>query len=173
MKVLFDEQTIKDRVSELGKQISGDLEKSGISELMVLGILKGSFIFMADLVRKMDVPFIDCQFLGVSSYGDATESSGEVKLTHDLSHPVRGNHVLIVEDIADTGLTLSFIQNLLTTRGAASVRTATFLSKPQKLHNDCRLDYVGFEVGNDFVVGYGLDAAGNYRQLPFVAVLPH
>lgn len=171
LTVLIEEERIQARVRDLGASISQDYKNEGIAGIVVLGILKGSFVFMADLIRSVNLPFVDCQFLGVSSYGNATESSGEVKITHDLSHPVKGQHILLVEDIADTGLTLTFIQRLMKSRGAASVRTACFLSKPEKHKGSVVLDYVGFEIGSEFVVGYGLDSAGNYRHLPYVGIV--
>jgi len=172
IEILFSERVISDRVIDLGQQISQDLQKKGITQIIVLGILKGSFIFMADLVRQLKVPSVHCEFLGVSSYGDATKSSGEVKITHDLTRAIKDHDLLLVEDIADTGLTLSYLQKTLFARGAKSIHTAVFLTKPEKIINQCKLDYVGFDIGPEFVVGYGLDAGGEFRNLPFVGKIP-
>jgi hypoxanthine phosphoribosyltransferase len=169
MKTLLSEVDLAKRIRELGVQISYDYRNAGIDRIVALGILKGSFMFMADLVRSITVD-CECEFLGVSSYGNATETSGEVKLTHDVSAPLRDKHVLIVEDIADTGLTLQFLQKTFASRGVASLKTVVLLHKPEKKVRDCKLDYVGFKIGNEFVIGYGLDHAGLKRNLPFVAV---
>ena len=170
-KVLLSEEKIQQRLVELAAEIKTDLSQRKVNHVIVLGILKGSFIFMADLVRKLSEVSCECEFLGVSSYGDATVSSGEVKITHDITKPVKGQHILLVEDIADTGLTLNFIQKTLHARGAASVRTAVCLVKRSQMKTPCQLDYVGFEIGPQFVVGYGLDHAGKMRHLPFIGVV--
>lgn len=169
-KVLFSKEAIDKRVREMGARITADFKKEGVTSIVVLGILKGSFMFMADLIRTLDLE-IECEFLGVSSYGDATKSSGEVKVTHDLTKPIQGKHVLLIEDIADTGLTLQFLQKTLVARGAAQVRTAVFLAKPSQHKVTFEMHYVGFEIGNEFVIGYGLDAAGKFRNLPYVGVV--
>ena len=139
-------------------------------DLVVVGVLKGSVIFMADLARQIDLP-LNLDFLGVSSYGDETTSSGVVRITSDLSKPVAGKDVLIVEDIVDTGLTMHFLLANLATREPASVRVCTLLHKPARARVEIPLDHVGFEVEDKFVVGYGLDHGGKYRNLPFIGVV--
>lgn len=168
LKVLFDSDTIKNRVRDLGVEITNQY-KDG--DLVLVGVLKGSCVFLADLMREIDLP-LTIDFMSVSSYKDGTVSSGDVEILKDLSNSIRGKDVLVVEDIVDTGLTLTRLLEILETRGANSIRLATFLDKPEpRLNKDLRIDYTGFVVPNEFVVGYGLDAAGRYRNLPFVAVV--
>jgi len=136
----------------------------------VVGVLRGAFVFMADLVRAIPRD-VRCDFLNVRSYGDATETSGVVEITSDLSSSIVGKHVLLVEDIADTGLTIRYLQEILLARSPASLRLCALLSKPSRRRTEIALDYVGFEIDDAFVVGYGLDAAQRYRNLPFVGTL--
>lgn len=165
--VLISAMAIQDRIREMGAQIRADyLDR----ELYVIGVLKGSFIFMADLVRAIDAP-LQCDFLGLSSYGSATESSGVVAITKDLNDPVEGRHLLVIEDIIDTGLTMAYLLENLRTRKPASVRIASLLSKPARRHVAVDIDYLGFTIEDRFVVGYGLDYAGLYRNLPYLGVL--
>jgi hypoxanthine phosphoribosyltransferase len=168
-EVLLTEEEIVKRVGELGEQISREYSDK---DLLLVGILKGSFVFMADLMRSISIP-ISIDFVGVSSYGSATKSSGVVRITKDLDESVEGKHVLVVEDIVDTGWTLrlSYIADNLRAKKAASVRICTLLDKPDRREADVNLDYVGFVIPNKFVVGYGLDYKGLYRNLPYVAVL--
>ena len=168
-EILIAEEQIAARVRELGKQISRDYEGK---ELLLVGVLKGAFVFLSDLVRNISIP-VCVDFVAVSSYGDATSSSGIVKVTKDLDADVEGKHVLIVEDIVDTGWTLkmSYLTESLRAGKAASVRVCTLLDKPSRRKVDIKLDYVGFEVPNRFVVGYGLDCDGLCRNLPFIGVL--
>ncbi len=167
-RVLIPESKIKQRLKEMATEIAFDYRGK---ELTVICVLKGSFIFFADLIRDIDLP-MSCEFMGVSSYGNKTTSSGEVKVTLDLTEPLSGKHVVIIEDIVDTGLTLSRLLELLGSRGAASVKLVSFLDKPEpRIMTELKIDYTGFIVPNEYVVGYGLDSAGRYRNLPFVAVV--
>lgn len=166
-RVLIPAQTIAARVAELGRTIDKEIPEG---PLVVVGVLRGAFVFMADLVRAIPRD-VRCDFLGVRSYGDATETSGVVEITSDLSSPIVGKHVLLVEDIADTGLTIRYLQEILLARSPASLRLCALLSKPSRRRTEIALDYVGFEIDDAFVVGYGLDAGQRYRNLPFVGTL--
>jgi hypoxanthine phosphoribosyltransferase len=167
LEVLISEDRIRARVLELGKEISRDYAGR---HLVVLCVLKGSFVFAADLVRAIDLP-LRIEFLGVQSYGDDTESSGVVQITQDVTAPVSGEDVLLVEDIVDTGLTLDYLLNQLATRGPRSVRVCALLHKPARALKRVKLDYLGFTLEGRFVVGYGLDSAQRYRNLPYLALL--
>ncbi|MBQ6808350.1 MAG: hypoxanthine phosphoribosyltransferase [Firmicutes bacterium] len=169
-KILLDENTIQQRVSELAKEITEDYVRMGADELVTVGILRGSVLFLSDLIRRIELP-VDLDFMAVSSYGGSTTSSGEVRIMKDLSHRIQGRHVLIVEDIVDTGRTLQFLKNLLGTRQPASLKICTLLDKPSRRLVDMEADYVGFEVPDEFVVGYGLDFDDAWRQLPYIGVL--
>ena len=164
--VLYDAETIKRRVTELGAQITRDL--AGRAPIFV-GILKGSVPFFADLIRAVELP-VQCEFMGISSYGDDTESSGVVQITYDLTKSVEGKDVVLVEDIVDTGLSMQYLLASMATRKPASVRVCTLLEKPDNARVKIPLDYVGFRIPNEFVIGYGLDYAGKYRNLPFIGV---
>jgi hypoxanthine phosphoribosyltransferase len=165
LRVLFSEETIRRRVDELARQIS--LDYAGKGEVLLVAVLKGAFIFLADLCRRMTIPH-RVDFLAVSSYGDKAVSSGTVRLMLDLRGDVLGRHVLIVEDIVDTGSTLAYLLDLLRLRGPASIRTCAFLRKDK---GGPPVDYLGFEIEDEWVVGYGLDYAEAYRTLPHIAVL--
>jgi len=167
--VLITEEEIRRRINEIGRQISKDYAGRAVT---LVGILKGSFIFMADVIRAIspELP-VEVDFMAVSSYGDATTTSGTVHIEKDLGISVEGKNVIIVEDIVDTGLTLLHVYNILSGRGARSVRVATLLEKPGNSKYDRRLDYVGFTIPNKFVVGFGLDYAQRYRNLPDIRVL--
>ena len=168
LEVLFTEEQIRGRIAELGKQIT--TEYAG-KELVLVGVLKGCCLFMADLMREVDLN-LTIDFMAVSSYKDGTKSTGDVEILKDLSNPIRDKHVIVVEDIVDTGLTLSRLLEILESRGAASIKLASFLDKPDpRIKKGLKIDYTGFTVPNKFVVGYGLDAAGRYRNLPFIAVV--
>lgn len=168
LEVLFSEDQIRSRIRELGAQITRDYTGK---ELVLVGVLKGSCLFLADLMRQIDLP-LTIDFMSVSSYKDGTRSTGDVEILKDLSNPIRGKYVLVVEDIVDTGLTLSRLLDILGSRGAASIKLASFLDKPEpRIKTELSIDYTGFVVPNKFVVGYGLDAAGRYRNLPFIAVV--
>jgi hypoxanthine phosphoribosyltransferase len=168
-EILLTREQILERVEALGRKISEDYQGK---DLMVVGILKGSFVFLADLIRCITIP-LTVDFVAISSYGSSTKSSGVVRILKDLDESVEGKHVLIVEDIVDTGWTLrlSYIVENLYARKAASVRICTLLDKPSRRQVDVSLDYVGFEIPDRFVVGYGLDFKGYYRNLPFIAVI--
>ncbi|MCR1901338.1 hypoxanthine phosphoribosyltransferase [Ligilactobacillus apodemi] len=166
-EILYSQQEIEEITAKLGKQITTDLKDKNP---LVICVLKGAVLFMADIVRQIDT-YCELDFMDVSSYGDATESSGEVKIVKDLDVSVKGRHVLIVEDIIDTGRTLERLVELLKHRQAASVKICTLLDKPERRVKSVVPDYVGFEVPNEFVVGYGLDYTGHYRNLPYVGIL--
>ncbi len=168
LEVLYSEEQIAIRIAELGRQLTADYAGK---ELVLVGVLKGSCVFMADLMREIDLQ-MTIDFMSVSSYKDGTKSSGDVEILKDLSNPIRDKHVLVVEDIVDTGLTLTRLIEILGSRGAASIKIATFLDKPEpRIKKELVVDYTGFVIPNKFVVGYGLDAAGRYRNLPFIAVV--
>ena len=164
---LFDQAQIAARVNALGRQISDRLPAG---TLHVIGVLRGAFVFMADLVRALPRD-TRCDFMAVRSYGAATETSGIVEITHDMSLPIAGQHVLLVEDIVDTGLTLRHLLQLLATRQPASLHTCALLSKPSRRRVDVPVDFVGFEVPDHFVVGYGLDFDQRYRNLPYIGII--
>ena len=166
-EVLLDEDQLSARVKELGKEISKDYADG---DLMLLGILKGSVIFLADLVRAISIP-VDMDFRAVSSYGAGTETSGQVRVLKDLEDSIEGRDILIVEDIIDSGLTLSYLIETLKSRNPRSVRVVVLLDKPERRQQRVIVDYVGFSIPDAFVVGYGLDYAEQYRSLPFVGVL--
>ena len=168
-KVLFSEEQLKKRIAEMGEEISRDYAGKTPT---VICILKGAVMFYTDLLRCIDVP-VSMDFMAVSSYGTKTKSSGEVEIRKDLSTSIENKHVLIVEDIVDSGFTLSYLSRMLASRGAASIKIATLLDKPARRAPGITLktDYSGFVVGDEFVVGYGLDYAELYRNLPYVGVL--
>jgi hypoxanthine phosphoribosyltransferase len=165
--VLFSTSQIATRVAELGARITADYRDK---PLVLLGVLKGSFVFLADLARSIDLP-LGIEFLGVQSYGDSTQSSGVVRITLDLAKPVSDKDVLIVEDIVDTGLTSSYLVDQIAARGPRSVKLCSLLHKPARSVKPVTIDYLGFTVEDVFVVGYGLDAAQKYRNLPDLRVL--
>ncbi len=169
-KILISEEQLAAKVAELGAAISWDYEGK---KLMILGVLKGSVVFMADLLRHITIP-VEMDFMAVSSYGAGVKTTGVVKILKDLDRLIEGYHVLVVEDILDSGMTPSYLTELLRDRGPASVRIATLLDKPERRKVDIAPDYVGFTVPDEFVVGYGLDYAELYRNLPYVGILaPH
>ena len=166
-EVLFSEEKIASIVRNMGRQISEDYVGKN---LFVVSVLKGSLVFMADLMRAVTIP-CSIDFLSVSSYGNGTASSGEVRILKDLDCSLEGKDLLIVEDILDSGMTLSFLLKTLSARNPASIRLCTFLDKPERRRVDIRPDYVGAEVPDKFIVGYGLDYAEKYRNLPYIGVL--
>jgi hypoxanthine phosphoribosyltransferase len=167
-EVLIDEAAIARRVAELGAQITEDFRGE---PLVALAVLKGSFIFAADLLRNIDTP-LAIEFVGLRSYiGGRTQTSGVVEITHDVKYPLGGHHVLVVEDIVDTGLTLDYLIKNLATRNPLSVKIAALLHKPSRTIKPIPIDYLGFEIPDEFVIGYGLDYDGRYRNLPHIAVL--
>ncbi|PON11131.1 hypoxanthine phosphoribosyltransferase [Candidatus Entotheonella serta] len=167
LQSLLSAEAIQKRVSALGAQLNGDYAQS--EAVRVIGVLKGAWIFLADLVRQLDLP-VSCDFLGVSSYGQATSSSGVTRLTTDLNEPIAGLDVILVEDIVDTGLTMRFLSRTLALREPRSIRTCTLLDKPSRRRAPFTPDYVGFTIPDQFVVGSGLDWAGAYRHLPYIAI---
>ncbi|MCY0909163.1 hypoxanthine phosphoribosyltransferase [Sulfobacillus sp. hq2] len=167
LEVLLSAQQIASRVQNLGKRITLDYQNK---PLILIGILKGSFIFLADLVRYIDLP-ISVDFMALSSYGSSTKSSGVVRIIKDLDHSIEGHHVLVVEDIVDTGLTLNYIYGHVKSRGALSVKICSLLDKPDRRQVAVPLHYKGFEIPDEFVVGYGLDVGERYRNLPDVCKL--
>lgn len=168
IQVLLDADTIQRRVRELAKEISQDYAGQ---TLTLVCILKGAVIFLADLMRALEIP-VHVDFMAISSYGAGTKSSGVVQILKDLDRPIEGKHVLVVEDIVDTGLTLRYLTENLRTRQPASLRVCVLLDKPDRREVDVDLDYVGFSIPDEFVVGYGLDFAEDYRHLPYVGMLP-
>lgn len=165
-KVLISEEEIAKRVKELGAQLTRDYKGK---DLMVVGILKGCMLFLSDLVRSIDLP-LTMDFMVVSSYGNATKSSGVVRIIKDLERDIEGKDVLIVEDIVDTGLTLSYLVENLKTRNPSSVKVCSLLDKPERRKVHVDIEYIGFGIPDEFVIGYGLDYAEVYRNLPFVGV---
>lgn len=161
---LIDEKQIRERVEEMGRELT---KKFQDQPLTAVCILKGSFIFFADLIRTLQTDVI-CEFFGVSSY-EGSRSSGAVKLTLDLANPVEGRHVILVEDMVDTGLTMNYLIHNLQQRRPLSLTTIALLQKPDCLKVDCQVDMVGFQIKNDFVVGYGLDYQSSFRHLPYIA----
>ncbi len=166
LRVLIPEERIHARIAELAVEIRNEI---GPGPITCIGVLKGSFIFMADLVRALGGP-VRCEFLGVSSYHGGTRSTGVVRITEDLSHPIEGHHCLLVEDIVDTGLTLDYLRHFLDGRKPASIRTVCLLDKPGHREVEVVPDHVGFTIPDEFVVGYGLDLGEFYRNLPHIAV---
>lgn len=167
IEVLLSEEQIDQRVSEIAAEISEDFAGE---EVMLVGILKGAVIFMADICRKLTVP-VELDFMAVSSYGSATVSSGAVQIIKDIEVSIEGKNVIVVEDIVDSGLTLKYLLENLWSRGPANVKTCVLLDKPEARKVDVKIDYMGFEVPNEFAVGYGLDYAQKFRNLPYVGVL--
>ena len=167
LRVLLSEEEIHAKVKEMGKKITEDYKNSN---LMLVTVLKGAVVFLADIMREIDVP-AEIDFMVVSSYGSGVKSSGVVKIVKDLDVPLEGKDILIVEDILDSGLTLSYIKELLASRGPRSIKIATLLDKPSRRKVDLQADYVGFSVPDEFVIGYGLDYDEKYRNLPYIGIL--
>jgi hypoxanthine phosphoribosyltransferase len=166
-EILIDEEMLHGRIAELGAQISDDYRGE---DLLLIGVLKGAIFFMADLMRSVDIP-CEVDFMAISSYGAGIDSSGVVRILKDLDVSIEGRNVLVVEDIIDSGLTLSYLLRNLEAREPASLEVCALLTKPERRENDVACRYVGFEIPNRFVIGYGLDFAERYRNLPFVGVL--
>ena len=165
--VLYSREQIADRVKELGKEITETYPHT--EELVLVGILKGSVIFFSDLIREIDLT-VRCEFMGISSYGSDTKSSGVVKITSDLTAPIEGKDVLIVEDIVDTGLTLDYLLHNIGVRKPASIAVASLLDKPSRRQVQVQVDYVGFSIPDAFVVGFGLDLDERFRQWPDIRI---
>ena len=166
-EILVDEATLQSRVAELGAEISADY---GGRDLLLVGVLKGAIFLMADLMRRIDLP-CEVDFMAISSYGAGVDSSGVVRILKDLDVSIERRNVLIVEDIVDSGLTLSYLIRNLEARRPASLETCALLTKPERRENDVECRYIGFEIPNRFVIGYGLDFAERYRNLPYIGVL--
>jgi hypoxanthine phosphoribosyltransferase len=166
-EVLIDAATLKERVGELGAEVSADYQGR---DLLLIGVLKGAVFFMADLMRRLTIP-CEVDFMAISSYGASTDSSGVVRILKDLDINIEGRHVLVVEDIIDSGLTLSYLMRNLESREPATLEVCALLTKPERREIDVDVRYVGFEIPNHFVIGYGLDFGERYRNLPYVAVL--
>lgn len=166
-EILFSEEQLKTRVAEIAREIERDYQGK---EVMLISVLRGSFIFMADLCRAIDLP-CTLDFMSVSSYGSGTTSSGQVQITKDLSEDITGRHVIVVEDILDSGNTLSYLLKILEHRHPASIRLCTLLDKPDRRVKPVEVHYSGFTIPDAFVVGYGLDYAEKYRNLPYIGIL--
>lgn len=166
-EVLFSEEQLKNRVREIAQQITADYQGK---EIMLISVLRGSFVFMADLCRAIDLP-CTLDFMAVSSYGKGTKSSGQVQITKDLSEDISDRHIIVVEDILDSGNTLSYLLKLLENRHPASIRLCTLLDKPERRTKPVQVHYSGFTIPDAFVVGYGLDYAEKYRNLPYIGIL--
>jgi hypoxanthine phosphoribosyltransferase len=169
-RVLVDEREVKEVVQRLGREITAYYEQRQELELIVVGLLRGSFVFMADLVREIKLPLV-VDFMTVSSYGDGTISTGDVKVVMDLDESIEGKDILMVEDIIDTGNTFNKVLGLIRHRKPRSLRICTFLSKPSRRRIDVPIDFCGMEIPDEFVCGYGLDFSQKYRNLPYVGVL--
>lgn len=165
-RILIDEETLRQRIVELSREIADYYEDRNP---LLIGVLTGGFMFMSDLAREMKIP-LKVEFMAVSSYGSATETSGVVRILKDLDRPIEGEHVLLVEDIVDSGLTLSYLIDVLQRRNPAEIRLVSLLKKDRPREVDVTVDWVGFEIPDEFVVGYGLDVAGKFRNLPFIAI---
>lgn len=168
LEILYSSEEIRRRVAELGAEITRAYAER---DLVLVGVLKGSVVFLADLMREIDLP-LTIDFMAVSSYKDGTVSTGDVEILKDLTNPIRGKDVIVCEDIIDTGLTLFRLMEILGSRGANSLKIATLLDKPEpRIKKELTIDFCGFQIPNKFVVGYGLDAAGRYRNLPFIGIV--
>ncbi|OFZ10767.1 MAG: hypoxanthine phosphoribosyltransferase [Bdellovibrionales bacterium RBG_16_40_8] len=165
LKTILTEKAIQKRIAEMGATLTDKLKGK---QVVAICILKGSFVFFSDLIRSIECDMV-CEFMGLSSYQNQSSSSGEVKLTLDLNSTIEGKHVLLVEDIIDTGITMNYLQKILEPRKPAGVITATLLHKPDAKKVDCHIDLVGFKIPNEFVVGYGMDYQNRYRHLPYIA----
>lgn len=163
-EILITEKKIKEKVKELGKKISKDYQGK---ELTVIGVLKGAVIFLSDLLRHITIP-CEVDFIGISSYGDDTKSSGVVRITKDLDKSIESRHILVVEDIVDTGLTLQYLISNLQSRKVASLKVCALLDKPSRRKVDVKIDYLGFTIPDKFIMGYGLDYQEKYRNIPYI-----
>ena len=166
-EILINEEEVLAKIKDISKKISDDYKDKN---LLLVGILKGSVIFASDIIKNIEIP-CEIDFMSVSSYGNSSETSGVVRILKDLDHSIEGKDIIIVEDIVDSGVTLDYLTKYLKTRNVNSVKIAALLSKPSRRKVDINIDYLGFEVPDEFIVGYGLDFAEKYRNLPYVAVL--
>jgi len=167
IQVLIKETEVEKRISELADQINNDFKGE---KVLLIGVLKGSFMFLSDLAKKITLD-TEVYFIEASSYGDGTSTSGVVKITKDIDRDIKDENVIIVEDIIDTGITMSKVMEIIKFRGAKTVRLASCLSKPSRRRVEIDIDYLGFEVEDKFIVGYGLDCAQKYRNLPYIGVI--
>lgn len=167
-RILLSQEQIQEKIKQLGNQITEDYKDK--DNVLLVGVLKGAFIFMADLIRNINLP-LHVDFMAVSSYGASTESSGVVRILKDLEHDIEGKNLLIIEDIIDSGLTLSYMYDILKSRKPKSIKICALLDKPSRRKVDIKVDYLGFEIPDYFVVGYGLDYGEKYRNLPYICVL--
>ncbi|HEX6872655.1 MAG TPA: hypoxanthine phosphoribosyltransferase [Micromonosporaceae bacterium] len=170
-RVVVSEEQIQDKIDEMAKKVASDYD--GVDSVLLVGVLKGAFVFMADFARALGrhSRAAELEFMAVSSYGQRTTSSGVVRILKDLDRDIAGRHVLVVEDIVDSGLTLSWLLKYLESRSAASVEVVALLRKPDAIKVEVPVRYVGFDIANEFVVGYGLDFAERYREMPYIGVL--
>jgi hypoxanthine phosphoribosyltransferase len=168
-KVLIPEIKLQSRITELADEINHDYRGR---EITAVCILKGSFVFFSDIIRKLDLPLV-CEFLSISGYGNKMPASGEVKVTLDINEPLENKHVIVFEDIIDSGLTLSYIMNTLKARKPASIKSCALLLKTENLKTELDVDYLGFKIGREFAVGYGIDHEGRFRGLPYIGYLEH
>ena len=166
-EILIDEERLQRRVAELGAQVTEDYRGR---DLLLVCVLKGAVFFLSDLMRRIDLP-VEVDFMAISSYGAGVDSSGVVRILKDLDVPIEGRNVLIVEDIVDSGLTLSYLLRALESRGPATLEVCALLTKPERRENEVECRYIGFEIPNRFVIGYGLDFAERYRNLPYIGVV--
>lgn len=166
--VLYSEEQIKARVKELGAEITKDFENE--DSLIALGILRGSVVFLSDLIREIEMN-TELEFISVSSYGNSTKSSGVVKINKDLDIDISGKNVIIIEDIIDSGITLKYLKEMLLKRNPKNLKICTLLNKPERRKTDVVPDYIGYDIPDEFVIGYGLDYANKYRNLPFIGIL--
>ena len=166
-EILIDEETLQRRIAELGAQVTEDYRGR---DLLLVCVIKGTVFFLSDLMRRIDLP-VEVDFMAISSYGAGVDSSGVVRILKDLDVPIEGRNVLIVEDIIDSGLTLSYLLRALESRGPATLEVCALLTKPERRENEVECRYIGFEIPNRFVIGYGLDFAERYRNLPYIGVV--
>jgi len=166
--ILLTEAEIKEKIKSLGEIITNDYKD--VNSILIIGVLKGSFVFMADLIRQIKIP-CEIDFMSVSSYKDSTSSSGEVKIQKDITINVAKKNILFVEDIIDTGFTMSKIKEMFFERGANSIKLCALLNKPDRRNTSVTIDYKGFDIPDEFVIGYGLDYADRYRNLPYIGIL--
>lgn len=169
-EILYDENVLRQRIGELAAEITADYQPLDIDELVVIGILRGSVLFMGDLIRQVQLP-VTIDYMAVSSYTRGTRTSGTVRIIKDVNESITDKHVLVVEDIVDTGLTLQCLTDLLSARKPKSLKVCTLLDKPSRRLVEVPVDYVGFVIPDKFVIGYGLDYDGHYRHLPYIGVL--
>ncbi|MCL1873863.1 MAG: hypoxanthine phosphoribosyltransferase [Clostridiales bacterium] len=170
LALLISDNELKQKVEEMGRKINHFYAGQDVDELVIIGILRGSFIFMADLVRQLSLP-LELDFMDVSSYGKSSVTTGMVRILKDISEDITNKHVLLVEDIVDSGLTLKYLSKILWSRSPRSLRICTLLNKPSRRQVELEPDFCGFLVPDEFIVGYGLDFAGKYRELPYLAIL--